>query len=88
MNRYPTLIRQSTGATPDWVRFATWFRTELVVIERVTVQDVAVALGVSVATARSRWTGRKPWRLDELLTVAALVDRPLSHYLFNHESHG
>lgn len=81
----PLLIRQtSTVATPSWVKYATAIRDWLEQ-NRVTVDDIAIVLGISRATATNRWHGRTPWRLDELLAIAELTDRPLSHLALDAE---
>jgi len=84
MRSHPVLLPQSNVSRAGWVEFAQSVR-DLLKQERIAVEDVAIVLGVSVATARTRWNGHTPWKLDELLAVASLVDRPLSHLLLDYE---
>ena len=84
MRSHPVLLPQSNVSRAGWVEFAQSVR-DLLKQERIAVEDVAIVLGVSVPTARSRWNGQSPWRYDELAAVASLIDIPVSHIVLMHE---
>lgn len=84
MRSRPALLPQSSLSRAGWVDFAQSVR-DLLIRERITVEDVAIVLGVCLATARSRWNGQSPWRYDELAAIASLIDIPVSHIVLMHE---
>ncbi len=81
----PPLIQTSRLLIrPLWQKYSDSLRAHME-RERITPDDLAIVLGVSAATARNRWAGRSVWRIDELIAVAEVTDRPLSHLLLDAE---